>query len=69
MMVEAKIWLILHEMIDAETYDDTSNEELDVSNEQLCRGSLHSVNVYLPILIDVVGPVESTNIRKYVLEE
>ena len=67
MLVERWVRSILHEVVDAEPNDDASYEELDVANEAFSRSSLDTINIQLPIHIDVIRTVEGSDVTEAVL--
>ena len=61
LVVEGGPLLFLHEVVDGEPYNDTGNEELNVTNEQLGRSTLNAIYVNLPIFVDVIRPEDGTD--------
>ena len=56
-------------MVDCEPDQDATNEELDVSYKAFAGSSLDSVDVQLPIHVDVVRTVECSYVTEAVLRE
>ena len=64
-----KLVFLADKDVEAVTYDQALDNELDIGQSAFVYGSLYTVNVYFTIHFNVIVSKNGTKVRKYVLEK